>query len=418
MTALTKNLAHGQTVLTEIDSANAHAIGSLDGGDLSGKGYAAARVLFEEQVGSAIAEHRDLLDSLQRDLDVYQREDAKVNPFGALHEDELNVQLQASRAMKAATEDLIEVNSAAAGAMSAVPLVSESLQLLNRQLELVLDQLDRTVRGLEDRLSALFQFDAATSGLFQQASAASDTATVPSMTKAGMKSQAAADQHGFSLGPPKRPRIQWDEDFVYNSDAPTLGDHASSMKWKAMMRGGRLLRGRELADALATYEHYWSNTGDPFVIDFEKAYRDDPAIAGNIDDAITVARLSADAFAADGRTSFSITGNAGPAGAYPDTENWQKAIGGYHQWTSADVAVTGDRATMTVTVHAEDYYNFNRGQADIASGESDDENGRFTEVGWARPFETTGEVVRTVTWTVGDPKSVKVTFPATPEGDR
>lgn len=98
-----------------------------------------------------------------------------------------------------------------------------------------------------------------------------------------------------------------------------------------------------------------------------------------------------------------MTGDAHPGGRhYPVTENWQKTIGGHQTWSSADVKVEGDRVTMKVTVHGEDYYNFNHGQADIASGAKDDENGRFTELGWAKPFKSHGEVTRTVTWTLGD----------------
>ena len=67
-----------------------------------------------------------------------------------------------------------------------------------------------------------------------------------------------------------------------------------------------------------------------------------------------------------GNAGFSMSGDALPTSAYPVTENWQKSVGGYQQWSSADVAVDGTTVTMTVTVHAEDYYNFNRGQADIA----------------------------------------------------
>ncbi|QNE35469.1 hypothetical protein [Leifsonia shinshuensis] len=319
--ALAKNLEHGQSVLAQLRSANIAALGSLDGGDLSGKAYAAARVLFEEQVGSAIAEHQELFDSIQRDLDTYVRQDAKVSPYAVLHEDELNVQLRASQAMKAETENLIEINTAVAGAISPVPLLGDSLRMLNRQLEMVVDQMDRTIRGLEDRLLALREFDAATGGIFQQSAIVS--AASVSMVAAAKKVQggpADADGHGFSLGPPRRPSITWDEDFIYNSDTPTFQDHANSVKWMAMLRGAQLLRAGDLADALAAYQHYWSNTGDPFVIDFQKAYGDDPVIAGNVDEAIRIAQISADSFAAEGRASFSITGRAGPAGGYPSTE--------------------------------------------------------------------------------------------------
>ena len=62
----------------------------------------------------------------------------------------------------------------------------------------------------------------------------------------------------------------------------------------------------------------------------------------------------------------------------------------------------GDAVTMTVTVHAEDRYNFNSGSADIATGLPDNANGRFEEIGWAKPFDTSGELTRTVTWKLGE----------------
>ncbi|MBN3453334.1 hypothetical protein [Mycolicibacterium sp.] len=59
--------------------------------------------------------------------------------------------------------------------------------------------------------------------------------------------------------------------------------------------------------------------------------------------------------------------------------------------------------TMEITVEAEDHYSFNRGSSDIASGAPNDENGRFTEVGWAKPLDTHGEITRTITWELGAP---------------
>jgi hypothetical protein len=101
-----------------------------------------------------------------------------------------------------------------------------------------------------------------------------------------------------------------------------------------------------------------------------------------------------------GRTSFSITGDAGQA-AYPKTENWQKTLGGYTTWGSGNVRIEGNTAIMEVTVHAEDRYNFNRGQSDIATKTPDDENGRFAELGWAKSFDVSGTITRTVTWELG-----------------
>lgn len=75
--------------------------------------------------------------------------------------------------------------------------------------------------------------------------------------------------------------------------------------------------------------------------------------------------------------------------------------------TSHFAAITPALLQIDIVL-GDDRYNFNRGQSDIASAAPDDENGRFTEIGWAKPFDSTGSVTRTVTWTLGDPGSVSV----------
>ena len=56
---------------------------------------------------------------------------------------------------------------------------------------------------------------------------------------------------------------------------------------------------------------------------------------------------------------------------------------------------------MSATVHELDWYSFNSGQNDIASGASDNENGRFETLGWAKSFNTTGEAEFETTWSMG-----------------
>ncbi|RAX19723.1 hypothetical protein DRB06_11670 [Actinomyces sp. Z5] len=57
---------------------------------------------------------------------------------------------------------------------------------------------------------------------------------------------------------------------------------------------------------------------------------------------------------------------------------------------------------MTTTITAKDHWNFDEGKADKATGTPDSENGRFEELGWARSFDTSGTVTRTVSWKVGE----------------
>lgn len=169
----------------------------------------------------------------------------------------------------------------------------------------------------------------------------------------------------------------------------------------------------DLADATDFYAHYWSNTGDPQEWDYERAYAEDSGIRGGVDAEIARAQSAAEELIASGHSDFAMTGQASTVGDehYPVTENWQKAVGGYQVWSSADVRVEGNTVIMEVTVHGEDRYNFNRGQSDIATGAPDDENGRFTEIGWAQPFDTHGELTRTVTWELGDQQNADVSAP-------
>lgn len=206
----------------------------------------------------------------------------------------------------------------------------------------------------------------------------------------------------YVIGPPTRPELTWDNDFVYGSRDAEFDDYTAAAEWKAKMAGARVTRW-DLDDALDAYGHYWQNSGEPFVIDYDEAYREDESVRSNVEDEIARAATGADRLVAAGNTQFAMSGDATTAPSYPATENWQKTIGGYQQWSSANVTLDGGTVTMTVTVHAEDYYNFNRGQADIASGAPDDANGRFTEIGWAKPFPTSGELTRTITWPVGSP---------------
>jgi hypothetical protein len=115
---------------------------------------------------------------------------------------------------------------------------------------------------------------------------------------------------------------------------------------------------------------------------------------------------------------FDVTGPAIPSGnsnykkypyiarhfPYPATENWQKAIGGHTIWLSGKAVVlqtnTSSDPTFKVvmTLHAEDRYNFNPGQQDIATGIPDSDNGRFAMTGLAHQYDHFSTLVRHLEW--------------------
>ncbi|TDD02300.1 hypothetical protein E1292_23775 [Nonomuraea deserti] len=195
------------------------------------------------------------------------------------------------------------------------------------------------------------------------------------------------------------PTVGYDHDFPYDPDEkPTLDDYKSWFKWRAMLRGGELKR-EDLKDGLAVYEHYLNGSGEDFEVDFERAYKEDRDIRDSVDYAVEDAKSEAMRLHKEsGQSHFRMTG--GLSSGNSDTENWQKTLGSYTQWGSADVRVEGGRATMEITVHAEDRYNFNKGAHDIATDKPDDANGRFETLGWARSFRTHGALTRTVTWDI------------------
>lgn len=213
--------------------------------------------------------------------------------------------------------------------------------------------------------------------------------------------QVTEDGH-YKIGDPETPPIERDDDFGYDSEDSNWRDHLNKAEWLAKLRAAQIAG--HLPDGTAMYEHYWKNTGKPKEFDYEKAYDEDSGVRAGVDQEIVRAQAAAEELIRAGNTNFSTTGQASNVHEdyYPRTENWQKAIGGYQVWSHGDVRVNGDTVTMEITVRGEDRYNFNGGQNDIATGAPDDENGRFTEIGWARPFDTHGSLTRTVTWQLGD----------------
>src|SRR6266511_1932721 len=158
--------------------------------------------------------------------------------------------------------------------------------------------------------------------------------------------------------------------------------------------------------ATDAYDDYTDGTGTDMQVDYEEAYREDPAIGWAVDNEIAYAQQEAERiYRETGQTGFQMTGNPSLAterGGYPSTENWQKTLGDHTIYGTSQVVVNGDQITMKIKVHAEDMYNFDLDASDIATEAPDEENGRFSTLGWAKGFRTHGELERTVTWTIGE----------------
>lgn len=218
----------------------------------------------------------------------------------------------------------------------------------------------------------------------------------------------------FHIGEPSQPEWevnkQYDNDFAYNPDATaSWEDRLNWIKWKTLNEGAEhagWVLGRDMPDAIMTYEHYRANSGEDLEIDYAKAYNQDNNIKKAVDGYLCDTQKLVEKMLSEGQQPpFSITSELMPVGGgnYPETENWQKAIGAHQIWISADITVDENgRINMSSTVHEIDRYNFNAGMQDIASGASDNENGRFEELGWAKSFNTKGEVKFELSWETGN----------------
>jgi hypothetical protein len=206
----------------------------------------------------------------------------------------------------------------------------------------------------------------------------------------------------YQEGPATRPDIQWDNGFKYDPKAsPTAGDWASWYKYGSLLYGSEALS--HLPDGTRAYEHYRDGTGTDLAVDYEKAFRDDTSIHDGVQAEILSAQAEAERLRGElGKDCFSMTGSAVLVNSA--TENWQKALGGHDIWGAGSVTFDPSTSTYTMklTLTMEDFYNFNKGQADIATGLPDTENGRFEVFGWAKSFYSRGKIERTITWQEGN----------------
>ena len=208
---------------------------------------------------------------------------------------------------------------------------------------------------------------------------------------------------GYTTVQPDR-HIEYDNDFPHGSKKgqATQDDYQNWYIWKAKLEGIRKLGHKDAADC---YEHFRDNTGTPMTIDYEKGYRDDAGIRNHVNGEINGSLQAANEAVKAGKTDITLHSPIHSTeydGTYPQTENWQRTIGGHSTFTETDIKVEGDTVIATVTVNARDRWNFDRGKADAGSGTPDAVNGRFEELGWGQSFDTTGSMKQTYTWKVGE----------------
>lgn len=205
----------------------------------------------------------------------------------------------------------------------------------------------------------------------------------------------------YKIGTGPKPTINWDNGFAHDpSVSPTASDYLEWARYGALLAGAQALG--HLPDGTRAYAHYRDATGTDLSVDYNKAIRDDADITNGFDAELAGAQQDIER-EHDGTTENFNVYSMKARTVNSATENWQKALGGHRIWGTGSVKYDPKTCeyTLEITVSVEDFYNFNKGQADIATGLPDDANGRFEVLGWAKSFFSRGEVTRTVTWKRG-----------------
>lgn len=206
----------------------------------------------------------------------------------------------------------------------------------------------------------------------------------------------------YKIGSGPDPDINWDDGYAYNPDAKaTASDYVNWAKYGVLLAGAEAL-GR-LPDGTRAYNHYRDATGTDLLVDYNKAIGDDGGISSGFEAELAGAQADIEREHDGKMRHFSVYSTSARL-VNSNTENWQKALGGHRIWGTGDVTYdpVSCEYTLEISVDMEDFYNFNKGQVDIATGLPDDQNGRFEVLGWAKSFYSRGEVTRTVTWKRGE----------------
>lgn len=208
-------------------------------------------------------------------------------------------------------------------------------------------QIGEAIKQAEEAAAAPFK----TAGAMDGASVLGVSTTDASETATGPNSSGP-----YQVGEPMRPEINHDTGFLsrYPPREPTLADRAKLAYWRGALEAAEAL-GPNLADATAAYRHFLDGKGQDRQIDYERYLSGDPSGETAMGNIIADAQRHAEVIG-QGRSRFNLTSEAYTIGGsdarfpYPQSENWQKAIGAHQVWTGADVHVTGDPPNRTYTM--------------------------------------------------------------------
>ncbi|SMP35238.1 RHS repeat domain-containing protein [Chryseobacterium profundimaris] len=218
------------------------------------------------------------------------------------------------------------------------------------------------------------------------------------------------DPNGKQIHFSQAPKFNYDSGFSkFPKQKPSGADRTNYALWTAKATMARPL----LPNGVAGYMHYLGNTGKDYTFNFAKYLNEDKSGKTLLTNITNLAKNNSEkVLTQPGSISYYSQGfSAGNSleFPYPESEDCQKAIGAFNFYYKADLSVksvkSGLKYTLNLTIYAEDKYNFNPGQKDIATDTPDDVNGRFEVIGWAKEFMQRGAAkIKKIEWIVKQKK--------------
>ena len=223
------------------------------------------------------------------------------------------------------------------------------------------------------------------------------------------------DPNGKQVHFAKKPAFTYDSGFSqFPKEDSTWKDRLNYALWHK--KGEAAVATYFLFEGGLAYLHYLGGSGKEHTFDLDDYLSDDKSgvqLKANI---IQIAKANAQKVLPDGGSeayySQGFQAAFGGDFPYPESENWQKAIGAFNVYYKSEVSATKNKNgsvtyKMLLTIYGEDKYNFNPGQSDIATGTSDNVNGRFEVVGLAKEFMQHGTYTEKIEWTTKVPQKKK-----------
>jgi len=267
----------------------------------------------------------------------------------------------------------------------------------------------------------------------------------------------SVDGTNYQIGDQPPPDIHHDNGFLQNPDdpsdpvpidtrPPTQEEKDYYRNQQILAEGGNIVSGipgagifverANLDEGIDAYRHFLNGDGETYTVDYDKYLNKDEhgrttrdSIVEDVRSAgdqlfaneVANGEIDLDALEPGDSVTFTVSGdpiavnenvdtNPDARYPYPESENWQKAIGAHHIYSTSEVTVTRQEdgtllASADITVDFEDRYNFNPGQADIATQVPDSERGVLEESGLAQQFDQVGQAELSTQWIIGSPQS-------------